>query len=66
MLMDLNNSFKYTMGRENLSKVQFNPKLWNLRPIIRGTNDAVKIPAGDVRPGERESGHVVGGLRSAA
>ena len=42
MLMELNNSLKCTMGGENLSNVQFNPKLWNLGPIIKGP---VKIPA---------------------
>ena len=42
VLMDLNNSFKCRMGGENL---QFNLKLWNLRPIIKGTKDAVKLPA---------------------
>ena len=45
MLTDLNNSFKYRKGGENISNVQFNPKLWNLRPIIKGTEDAVKIPS---------------------
>ena len=40
VLLDLNNSFK-----EDLANVQINSKLWNLRPIIRGTTDAVKIPA---------------------
>ena len=43
--MDLNNSFKCRMGGENLSNLQFNPKLWNSRPIIKGTKEAVKIPA---------------------
>ena len=45
VLMDLNNSFKYRMGGENLSNVQLNPKLWNLRSIFKGTKDAVKISA---------------------
>ena len=27
VLMDFNNNFKYRMGREDLSHVQFNPKL---------------------------------------
>ena len=43
--MDLNNSFKCRMGGENLSNVQFNPKLWNLRPILKGAKEALKIPA---------------------
>ena len=45
VLMDLNNSFKCRMGGKNLANVQFNPTLWNLQPIIRGTTDAVRIPA---------------------
>ena len=46
VLLDLNNSFKCRMGGENLSSVQFNPKLWNLRPIVKGgTKDAVKTSA---------------------
>ena len=45
VLMDLNNSFKCRIGGEDLSNVQFQPKLWNLRPIIKVTTDAVKIPA---------------------
>ena len=31
VLMDFNNHFKCRMGREDLSHIQFNPKLWNLR-----------------------------------
>ena len=44
VLMDLNNSFKCRMGGENLSNVQLNPKLLNLRPTVKSTKDAVKIP----------------------
>ena len=44
VLMDLNNNSKCRMCGENLSNVQFNPILWNLRAIIRGTKEAVKIP----------------------
>ena len=33
VLMDFNNHFKCRMGREDLSHIQFNPKLWNLRPV---------------------------------
>ena len=32
ILMDCNKNFKCRMDREDLSHVQFNPKLWNLRP----------------------------------
>ena len=45
VLMDVNNSFKCRMGGEDLANVSLNPKLWHLRPIPRGTTDAVKIPA---------------------
>ena len=34
VLMDFNKNFKYRMGREYLSHIQFNPKLWNLRPVV--------------------------------
>ena len=37
VLVDLNSSFKCKTGGENLSNGQFNLKLLNLRPIIRGT-----------------------------
>ena len=45
VLMDMNDRFKCRMGGEDLSNVQFSPRLWNMRPLIRGTTDAVKIPA---------------------
>ena len=45
MVMHLNNSFKCRMGEENLSNIQFNSKLWNLPPIIRGTKEAAAISA---------------------
>ena len=44
-LMDFKNNFKQGKGGEDLSNVQFNPKLLNLRPVVKGTKDAVKIPA---------------------
>ena len=44
-LMNFNNSFKYRMGGEDLSNVQFNHKLWNLRVVVKGKEEAVKIPA---------------------
>ena len=40
MLMDFNNNFKCQMGREELSHVQFNPKLWYLRPVVKDSGDA--------------------------
>ena len=44
MLMDFNNSFKCRMGREDLSHVQFNPKLWNLRPVVKDSGEAMRVP----------------------
>ena len=40
MLMD----FKCRMGREDLSHVQFNPKLWNLRPVVKDSGEAMRVP----------------------
>ena len=31
------------MGGEDLSHVQFNPKLWNLRPVLRDSGDAMRV-----------------------
>ena len=44
MLMDFNNYFKCRMGREDLSHIQFNPKLWNLRPVLKDTGAAMRVP----------------------
>ena len=44
VLMDFNNHFKCRMGREDLSHIQFNPKLWNLRPVVKDTGEAVGVP----------------------
>ena len=44
MLMDFNNHFKCRMGRENLSHIQFNPKLWNLRPVVKHSGAAMTVP----------------------
>ena len=44
VLMDFNNHFKCRMGREDLSHIQFNPKLWNLRPVVKDTGEAVRVP----------------------
>ena len=44
VLMDFNNHFKRRMGREDLSHIQFNPKLWNLRPVVKDTGEAVRVP----------------------
>ena len=44
VLMDFNNNFKCRMGREDLSQVQFNPKLWNLRPVVKDSGDAMRVP----------------------
>ena len=44
VLMDFNNNFKCRMGRENLSHVQFNPKLWNLRPVVKDSGETMRVP----------------------
>ena len=44
VLMDFNNNFKCRMGREDLSLVQFNPKLWNLRPVVKDSGEAMRVP----------------------
>ena len=45
MLTDFNNSFKCQMSGDDLSKVQLDPRLWNLRPVVKCTKHAEKIPA---------------------
>ena len=44
VLMDFNNHFKCRMGREDLSQVQFNPKLWNLRLVVKDSGEAMLFP----------------------
>ena len=44
VLMDIHNNFKCRMGRDYLSHVQFNPKLWNLRPVVKDSGEAMKVP----------------------
>ena len=44
VLMDFNNNFKCRMVREDLSHVQFNPKLWNLRPVVKDSGEAMRVP----------------------
>ena len=44
VLMNFNNHFKCRMGREFLSHIQFNPKLWNLRPVVKDTGEAMRVP----------------------
>ena len=44
VLMDFNNKFKCRMGREDLFHVQFNPKLWNLRPVVKDSGEAMRVP----------------------
>ena len=44
VLMDFNNTFKCRMGRKDLSHIQFNPKLWNLRPVVKDTGAAMRVP----------------------
>ena len=44
VLMDFNNNFKCRMGRKDLSHIQFNPKLWNLRPVVKESGAAMRVP----------------------
>ena len=44
VLMDFSNHFKCRIGREDLSHVQFNPKLWNLRPVVKDSSEAMRFP----------------------
>ena len=44
VLMDFNNNFKCRMGREDLSHAQFDPKLWNLRPMVKDSGEAMRVP----------------------
>ena len=44
MLMDFNNNFKCRIGGEDLSLVQFNPKLWNLQPVVKVSGEAMRVP----------------------
>ena len=44
MLMDFNNNIKCKMGGEDLSHVQFNPELWNLRPVVKDSGEAMRVP----------------------
>ena len=45
MLMDFNNKFKCRIGGEDIFHVQFNPKLWNLRPVVKDSGEAMRVPA---------------------
>ena len=45
MLMDFNIDVKCRMGGEDLSHVQFNPKLWNLRPVEKDSGEEMRVPA---------------------
>ena len=44
VLMDFNNHFNCLMVREDLSHVQFNPKLWNLRAVVKDSGEAIRVP----------------------
>ena len=44
MLMEFNNDFKCRMGREDLFHVQFNAMLWNLRPVVKDSGEAMRVP----------------------
>ena len=45
MLMDFNNNFKFRMGGEDITHVQFNSKLWNVRPVVKGSGEEMRVPA---------------------
>ena len=44
VLMDFNNKFKCRMGCEDISHIQFKPKLWNLRPVVKDSGAAMRVP----------------------
>ena len=44
VLMDFNNNVKCRMGRDDLSHVQFYRKLWNLRPVVKDSGAAMRVP----------------------
>ena len=44
LLMDFHNNFKCRMGREDLSHIQLNPKLWNLRLVVKDSGAAMRVP----------------------
>ena len=43
VLMDFNNNFKCRMVREDLFHVQFNQMLWNLRPAVKDSGEAMRV-----------------------
>ena len=45
VLIDFNNNFKCRMGGGDLSHVQFNPKRWNLQPVLKESGEAMRVPA---------------------
>ena len=45
ILMVYNNSLKCRMGDVDDNHFQFNPKLWNLRPVAKDTGEAMRVPA---------------------
>ena len=44
MLMDFNKNIKCKMSGEDLSHVQFNPKLWHMRPGVKDSGEAMQVP----------------------
>ena len=44
VFMDFNNNFNCRMGREDFSHIQFNPKLWNLRTVVKDSGAARRVP----------------------
>ena len=45
ILVDFSNILKCRMGGEELSYIQFNPKRWKLRPIVKDSGEAMRVPA---------------------
>ena len=43
--MVFHNNFKCRMSGEDLFNIQFNPKLWNLRALVKYSGEAMWVPA---------------------
>ena len=49
ILLDFNSSFKCRMGDVDISHIQFNHKLWNLRPVLKDSGEAMPEAYADVK-----------------
>ena len=45
IFIDFNNNLKCRMRGEGLLHIQFNPKIWNLRPVVKVLGEAMRVPA---------------------